>query len=142
MAEAVVDSNVLLGARLKRDQNHERGGEIIRGMDAGELPRGRLTEYNLPEVLTPIEKRGGDGPALETLELITESRGLDVHHTTGDDYTRGLAIYRQEEGIEVVDCIMVAYMRRVGLKYVYSFDDDFDRFADITRLDSATNPFA
>ena len=142
MAEALVDSNVIVGARALRDQFHDRGRAIVAGMDAGTLPRGRLLDFNVPEVLNPLEKRGGADAALATLELISESRGLEVRHTTVDDYVNGATIYRETPGVELVDCIMVAYLRRVGLEYVYSFDDDFDQFDDITRLNTATNPFA
>lgn len=142
MPDVLLDSNVVVGARLERDQWHDPGKAIVGAMDAGDLPRGRVTDYNLPEVLNPIEKHGGDAAARDTLEFITESRGVELQPTTRDDLTRGLAIYRREDDIEVVDCIMVAYMQRVGLEYVYSFDDDFDRFEEITRLDAAENPFS
>lgn len=142
MPDALLDSNVVVGARLKRDQWHDPGTAIVGAMDAGELPRGRITNYNLPEILTPIESHAGDQPARDTLEFITESRGVELQPATRDDLTRGLAIYRREAGVEVVDCIMVAHMQRVGLEYVYSFDDDFDRFEEITRLDAAENPFS
>lgn len=142
MPDAVVDSNVVVGARLKRDQWHERGKAIVGAIDAGELPQGRVTGYCLPEILVPIQKRGGDAPALATLEFLTESRGFELEHTAREDFTRGLAIYRREDAIEVVDCITVAYMQRLGLEYIYSFDDDFDRFEDVTRLETADNPFA
>jgi hypothetical protein len=33
-------------------------------------------------------------------------------------------------------------MRRVGIEYIYSFDDDFDRFDDVTRLTTPDNPFS
>jgi predicted nucleic acid-binding protein len=32
-------------------------------------------------------------------------------------------------------------MRRTGIEYLYSFDDDFDRVEWITRLDTATDPY-
>jgi hypothetical protein len=32
-------------------------------------------------------------------------------------------------------------MRRTGIEYLYSFDDDFDALGWITRLDTADNPF-
>lgn len=86
MADALLDSNVVVGARLKRDQWHDPGRAIVSGIDSGELPRGRLTSYNLPEILNPIEARAGDAPARRTLEFVTESRGLDVQRTTRDDY--------------------------------------------------------
>lgn len=141
MATVLLDANVVVGARLQRDQYHEPAADIVRAMDAGDLPRGRTTAYNLPEILTPIEKLGGDVPARETVEFLTESRGIAIEQISRDDFTRGLAIYRREDGVEVVDCLMVAYMQRVGLEYVYSFDDDFDRFEDLTRLETADNPF-
>lgn len=127
---------------MRRDQWHDAGRAIVFGIDAGDLPRARLTYFCLPEVLTPIEKRAGDGPARETLAFLTESRGFDLVHTAWEDVTRGLAIYRREDGVEVVHCLTVAYMQRVGIEFVYSFDDDFDRFDGITRLATADDPFA
>jgi predicted nucleic acid-binding protein len=41
----------------------------------------------------------------------------------------------------VTDTITVAYMQRQGLEYIYSFDDDFDEFDGIIRLNSDENPF-
>jgi predicted nucleic acid-binding protein len=142
MTDVVVDSNVVVGARMQRDQWHDAGRAIVSGIDAGDLPRGRLTYFCLPEVLTPIEKRAGDGPARETLAFLIESRGFDLVYVAREDVTKGLAIYRREDGIEVVDCFTVAYMQRLGIEFVYSFDDDFDRFDGITRIVSADDPFA
>ena len=141
MPDVAVDSNVVVGARLSRDQWHGWGKAIVSAIDAGAFPRARLTYYGLPEILTPIEKRAGDGPAVETLDFLSESRGFDLVHTTREDVARGLAIYRREDSVEVVDCITVAYMQRVGLEYIYSFDEDFDRFEDITRLETPDDPF-
>ena len=44
--------------------------------------------------------------------------------------------------VELTDAILVAYMRRIGHEYIYSFDDDFDRYDGVTRLTTADNPFA
>lgn len=142
MATVAVDSNVIVGARLRRDQWHRPGTEIVRGVDAGDLPAGHLNHFGLAEVLTTIEKRGGDQPAIDTLDFLTESRGFELVHVSTEDINRGLAIYRREDDIEAVDCFTVAYMQRVGLDYIYSFDDDFDRFEAITRLDTAADPYA
>jgi predicted nucleic acid-binding protein len=32
-------------------------------------------------------------------------------------------------------------MRREGIEYLYSFDDDFDAIEDLSRLETVTNPF-
>lgn len=56
MADAIIDSNVLFGFRSARDQWHEAASAIVHGMDSGDLPRGRVTNYSLPGVLNPIQK--------------------------------------------------------------------------------------
>ena len=109
-------------------------------MDEGILPRGHVTNYTLPEVLNPILKRAGYEYAVETLDFLTESRGFRIRHLTRDDFTRGTAVFNRESGVEITDSILVAYMERVGIEYIYSFDDDFDRFDNVTRLTTADNP--
>lgn len=141
MPEAVVDSNVLFGYRSKRDRWHDPASEIVETMDRGALPRGQVTNYSLPEVLNPILKKAGYDRALETLDFIAESGGFRIRHLAQEDFSRGRALFRRRESVEITDTITVAYMRRVGLEYIYSFDDDFDQFDDVTRLTTATDPF-
>lgn len=142
MPEAVVDSNVLFAYRSERDQYHDRGTAIAEGMDVGDLPRGQVTNYALAEVLNPILKKAGDEHARRTLDFLTESRGFRIRHLAKEDFKRGRALFRRTTGVEVTDTITVAYMRRAGIEYVYSFDDDFDRFDSLTRLTTADNPFS
>lgn len=141
MPEALVDSNVLLGFRSERDHWHRMAREIVTAMDAGDLPRGRVTNYALPEVLNPIQKLAGHETAVETLTFLKESGGFRVHHLAQEDFARGQVVFRRHPGVELPDAITAAYMDRTGLEYIYSFDDDFDRFDGVTRLTTATNPF-
>lgn len=141
MAEALVDSNVLFAYRSARDQWHESGRDIVIGMDAGELPTGQVTNYSLPEIVNPIQKAVDFRHALETLDFLVESAGFRIQHLAEDDFIRGQALFRDAHGVELTDCILVAYMLRVGLEYIYSFDDDFDRFKGITRLATPDDPF-
>lgn len=141
MPDVVVDSNVVFAFRSRRDQWHEPAVEIVNGMDRGDLPRAQITNYTLPEILNPILKRAGYDRAVETLEFLTQSGGFRLRHLAHEDFNRGQALFRREENLEITDAIIAAYMRRIGLEYIYSFDDDFDRFEDITRLTAAANPF-
>lgn len=141
MREAIVDSNVLFAYRSARDQYHESAKDIVDGIDAGELPRGIVANYTLPEVINPISKRAGHGHAVETLDFLTESRGFRIRTLTDDDLRRGQAIFRNRPGVEITDAVLVAYARRIECEYVYSFDDDFDRFDSLTRLATPDDPF-
>lgn len=111
-------------------------------MDRGDLPREVVTNYCVPEILNPIAKFAGHDSAVETLELLTESRGFRIRQVAQEDFDRGRALFRRRAGLEVTDAILVAYMRRADIEYIYSFDDDFDRFDSLTRLTTADNPFS
>ena len=141
MAEVLIDANVIYGFRMPRDQWHDPATRIVEAMDSGRLPRGRVTNVTLPEILSPIQKRAGHDPAVATLEFLERSAGFGVRYLAQDDFARGRELFRQSEGVELPDAMTVAHMRRTGIKYLYSFDDDFDRFDGITRLTAPVNPF-
>jgi predicted nucleic acid-binding protein len=142
MPVAMVDSNVLLADRLSRDQYHERGVAIVEGIDTSTLPDGRVTEMLLAEVLNPIQKLAGHDRAVETLALLESTPGVQLDETVKADATRGRELFSRYTAPEYTDAVTAAYMERQGIEYVYSFDDDFDVFDHVTRLNSATDPFA
>lgn len=142
MAATLLDSNVLIGARIAADQHHERGHAITTGIDGGALPTGRIPDEVLSEVLDYLHTRAGNEAAIETLDAIQASVDLEVDGTTKTDFDAGRSLFRRYEGLSFTDAVIVAYMRRTGIEYLYSFDDDFDAVDGITRLGTATNPFA
>ena len=54
---AVVDTGVLLGMADVDDEHHEVAMEIVLGMDHGDLPTGRVTNYIALETLNWIHSR-------------------------------------------------------------------------------------
>lgn len=144
MGRAVVDANVLLGAFSKRDAYHEEALAIVRDIDRRELPEGVVPAPILPEVLNPAQKREGRSWAVETLERMENSSGFEITHIPQGVHSTGLARWRGlsgEDGAEFTDAVIVSYMRSEGIEHIYSFDDDFDEFDDVTRLNAAVNPF-
>jgi hypothetical protein len=142
MPDAVVDSNVLFGAFNERDQYHDRALPLLRAFDREELPRAHVTTLVLPEVLNPTQHRRGHDFAVDVLERLSESSGFTVEHPTQEEIARGEALFHGASGIEYTDCVTVAYMRSRELRYIYSFDDDFDAFESVTRLNDVADPFA
>ena len=138
---AILDSNVLIAARLARDQNHDRARQIAEAMDAGSLPVGCVPSDVLQEVLNYLNERAGHRPAIETLDAILESHGFTVVFTTRDDFAAGRSLFRQHEALSFTDAIVVATVRRLDAEYVYSFDDDFDGVDGVTRLATPSDPF-
>ncbi|RLM41294.1 PIN domain-containing protein [Haloarcula sp. Atlit-47R] len=141
MAVAVVDTGVLIGMADADDQHHDIAMEIVRGMDHGDLPTGHVTNYVALETLNWIHNRKRQQKAVETYERLNRSAGFEVRQAAQKDFTNALDLFETYDGLSLGDATIAAYMQREGVDYLYSFDDDFDVIADITRLETADNPF-
>lgn len=145
MPVTCIDSNVVLAARNANADRHDDAVAIVNGIDGGSLPRARVVNYVVPEILHPIQKRISKSAAAETLDLLQASRGFEFVHVPKGVHPDGERLFRVHDvssGPEWVDSLLAAYMLTEEMEYVYSFDDDFDRFDGITRLTTATDPFA
>jgi predicted nucleic acid-binding protein len=141
MAAAVVDIAVLLGMVDADDQHHDVAMEIVRGMDGGTLPTGQITNYVILETLNWIHGRHRHDKAREVYGRLKESGGFEILHAAQKDFTRAVDVFDTYESLSFGDAMIVAYMEREDLKYLYSFDDDFDIVDGLTRLTTADNPF-
>jgi len=141
MTVAAVDTGILIGMADADDQHHGTAMEIVRGMDHGELPTGHVTNYVALETLNWIHNRKHQRTAVETYERLNRSAGFETLHAAQKDFTNALGLFETYEGLSLGDATIVAYMQREGIKYLYSFDDDFDVVDDITRLATPDNPF-
>ena len=71
MAVAVVDTGVFVGMADIDDEHHDVAMEIVRGMDHGDLPTGRVTNYIVLETLFQPHKGSS-----ETSSIVSLSRSL------------------------------------------------------------------
>jgi len=144
MPAVCIDANIVLAARNANAKRHDTARAIVSGIDNGDLPSAKLVNYVVPEILHPLQKHISKGAAIETLDRLQASRGFEFVHVSKGVHLQGehlFRLYEASSGPEWVDSIIAAYMQREGLKYIYSFDDDFDTFDDVTRLTTATDPF-
>jgi len=142
MTTALLDSNVLIGARIATDQHHEDARAVMNAVDGGDLPTGRIPDPVLHEVCNYLHARVDHDTAVTTLDAIQASIDLELDQTTKTDFAAGRSLFRAYPGLSFTDAVIAAYMRRSGIQYLYSFDDDFDALEHITRVETARNPFA
>lgn len=141
MATVVLDSNVLIAARNEDAPNHEASSAIVAGIDSGTLPKARVTNYVVAEVLNLLHGRHSHELAIDTYERLDRGTGFRIGHMTEDDFEHAVKLFNKYDGLAFVDALIVADMRRNGVKYIYSFDDDFDALDSIARLQTNVNPF-
>jgi predicted nucleic acid-binding protein len=142
MAVAVVDTGVLVGMVDTDDRHHDVALEIVHGMDRGDLPTGRVTNYVTLETLNWIHGRKHHAKAVETYERLHQSAGFELLHAAQKDFASAVDLFETYEGLSFGDATIAAYMQREGIEYLYAFDDDFDALDDITRLETPDDPFS
>lgn len=141
MATTVVDTTVLLARVDEDDPRHDVARAIVDGLDRGELPTARVTNYVVLETLNWIHARRRHDLAVEAYDRLAASAGFEVVDCASRDFTRALELFESHEGLAFGDATTVAYMERTGLEYLYAFDDDFDGVAAVTRLETADDSF-
>ena len=141
MAVAILDTNVLFASASSRDEYHAPGREIVRAIDHGELPEVVVTNYIVAETLNLTRERLGSDTATGLLDRLLEAAHFEIVSAPQTDFTAAQAIFRQYPTLSFVDATIVAYMQREGIEYLYSFDPDFDRVTEISRLATPTDPF-
>lgn len=142
MATAFLDSNVLIGAASHRDQDHDRALAIVQGIDRGDLPTARLTNYVLAEAVSYIHARESHDPALDLYDRLKSGSAFEFIHSPKQGLFDAETTFRAHDRLSFVDATLVADMRRHGVEYMYSFDDDFDGIDGVTRLETPDDPFA
>lgn len=140
MPDAVVDTGVLIGRADESDHHHELATGIVRGMDHGELPTGRVTNYVVLETLNWISERKRHETAVDVFERLKGSAGFEIHQAARKDFGRAVEYFETYEGLSFGDATIVAYMEREELEYLYAFDGDFDVIEWINRLETPDDP--
>lgn len=142
MAVAIVDSNVLLDYKdTGAGERHARAENIVRAIDAADLPTARVTNYVLLETLNWIHERQRHDIAVGLRRCLSKSAGFDPIHAAQKDFHRVVEFFETYDRLAFGDATIAAYMERENIKYLYSFDDGFDVFEEITRLETPSNPF-
>lgn len=141
MATVVLDSNVLIASHNDDADNHGVSKAIIDGIDRGVLPQARVTNYVVAEVLNLLHGRHSHQLALDTYERLDRAMSFHIEHQPEGDFEEAVELFHTYDELAFVDALLVAYMRRQRIEYIYSFDDDFDVLDSITRLRSDANPF-
>lgn len=100
-----------------------------------------MTNYVVLETLNWIHTRQYHQKAVETYTRLNESAGFEIRQAAQTDFRRSVNLFQTYEGFSFGDATIAAYMERTEIEYLYSFDDDFDVLEDVTRLNTADNPY-
>jgi len=141
MPRVLLDTSVLFAAAYRRDSAHDDALPIVQGIDSTALPEAVVLDYVLAETMNGLTTHAGHDAATDFLDRIEENARFHIDSLTADEFATAKALFRQYKRFSLVDACIVAFMRANGRQYLYAFDDGFDAAEDISRLDTANNPY-
>jgi predicted nucleic acid-binding protein len=141
MPRSLVDTSVLFAAAYRRDENHSSGYRIVSGIDSGELPETVILDYVLAETLNGLTQTVGHSGAVEFLDRIESNVRFSVGSLRDAEFAVAKDEFRRHDGFSFVDSAVSVYARSRGIRYLYAFDDDFDRIGALSRLNDHVDPY-
>ena len=141
MPRALIDTSVLFAAAYRRDHAHDDALPVLRGIDDGSLPEAVVLDYVLAETLNGLTTHAGHDAAVDLLDRLEKNARFHIDSLSADALATGKALFRQYTPLSFVDACIIAYMQTEALGYLYALDDDFDMVDDVSRLETATNPY-
>ncbi len=133
------DSNVFVHAFLKprRDLSEsekklkEDAKKIVSRVNSGE--KVMTSVVHIAEIANILEDNLEAGASQEILRSLLMNEHLEIDSVSREDCLSAMG-EMEEHSLGLNDSIAHAVMRRNGLVEIYSFDKDFDRLDDVTRV--------
>jgi len=123
------DSSYFIAIADRRDQWHKRAVKISKNVDTELL----VTNLVVAESVTVVGARGGGKAGLAVYEYISDN--CEVVFVTRDMLEDAMDIYLKYDGtLSVADAVTVLVMKKRGIKEILSFNSDFDKVENITRI--------
>ena len=139
MANRFVDASVFVHAYIESRRSLKPHERALKGKARGIVARINGGEpvvsssVHLAEVANVLEDWRTLGDAHEIERGILSRETVTILEVGWSDLVEALDLAR-ETSAGLTDALAVALMRRNGMVEVYSFDSDFDRFEDVTRI--------
>lgn len=125
----LADSSYFIAIADKKDQWHKRAKELSKNVD-DELV---VTDLIISESVTAVGARGGGKAGRAVYEYISDN--CEVAFVTMDVLEKAMEIFLKYDGtLSVADAVSVYVMDSRNIKSILSFDSDFDKVKNITRL--------
>lgn len=125
-----VDASAYIGLLIPADKNHEKAIQISK--DISVKGEDIVTSYGiLGEVLTVGSQRHNRRAAIDFVSDILESKTSIIMENAGL-IDQSLKIFKKinDKDVSWIDCYSFAIVKEYKIKKVFSFDRDFQRYAE------------
>ncbi len=131
----IADSNIFIAAWHKRDTNNELAIQILNQFENREIRTICVANYVIVEVVNFLLKKIPFELVLEAYEYLTQTEGIEIIYVDKIMEYEIKNLFLKYKTLTLTDCSLIALAKELSIKYIYSFDNGFDKAKEITRLE-------
>jgi len=125
-----IDTCYLLSLINVMEKNHEKEVKLLEYIDEEET---LINSIVLLEMLNRLKKKRYEKYRDTIIDLIYNMD--NIHYLTNEDYNNSLKTCKKYDfSINFSDCTILETMKQFNITHIVSFDSDFDKANDITRI--------
>lgn len=128
--QVMADTSYWMALVDKRDQNYQTSLELKRDINDFNPA---VTEYIVDETTTLVNRRLGIQKALSVFQFLTTE--CYFYWLEPVDFWKSQEVFKSYKGaFSFTDAAIIRCMQKEGLRYLVSFDSQFDRVPWLTRI--------
>lgn len=129
-----LDTSFIISYLNKRDRNHLRSKDIMSKIISGDYGNVCISDYVFSECASVLFKLSRD---IKKTEILCNTLKKDlIFYTDKDTFEETFKIFIKQKNtsFSFVDCSIIALMKNNNIKYLATFDKDFENIEGIKVL--------
>jgi uncharacterized protein len=131
----ILDTSFLIALKHSTDVNHYRAIELQKDLLNNEYGSMFISDYIFDEFITFTRKKIADQRQVEQFgEYLLYAKRISLFSINQETFMAAWKLFKQRENLSFTDATIIILCRQFGIKYICSFDSDFDGFKEIKRI--------
>lgn len=137
MKTIIVDTNIWIGAFIKKDKWHENGKKFLQWLQKEKEVRVIVPIGVIYEVIAGIlnKTQGGFQKADKALDLFMRHKKFEIYYNTEDSFEEVQNIFKQYKEFSLVDSTIVLLYENKKCNILFSTDEDYNCCVFINRFE-------
>lgn len=133
--EAIVDSGIWIASKIEGSEN-KKATSILEAFSNSNINKIYITNYILLESVNFLLRKKHFDVALEIYDYLTKTDRINIIHIDENMSIRIRELFEKYKTFSITDCSMIVLAEDYNIKYLFSFDSDFDKVRSIIRKET------
>ncbi len=132
---AIVDSGIWIASKTEGSE-YKKAESILKAFSNSNINKIYITNYILIESVNFLLRKRHFDIALEIYDYLTSTDRINIIYIDENMSIRIKELFKKYKSLSLTDCSMIVTAEDYDIKYIFSFDSDFEKIKNIIRKDS------